>query len=62
MASPERIHSVVRDTRIVYLVREPVERIVSRYIGCMFLRPRAQADRSVLGLARLYVTGRALTL
>jgi hypothetical protein len=29
---PERIHSVVPDTRLVYLVREPVERIVSHYI------------------------------
>jgi hypothetical protein len=29
---PERIHSVVPDTRLVYLVREPIERIVSHYI------------------------------
>lgn len=29
---PERIHSVVPDIRLVYLVREPVERIVSHYI------------------------------
>lgn len=52
----------MRDTRIVYLVREPVERNVSRYMGCMFLRLRPHADRSVLGLARLYVTDRAVTL
>ena len=29
---PARIHSVVPDVRLVYLVREPVERIVSHYI------------------------------
>jgi hypothetical protein len=29
---PERIHSVLPNTKMIYLVREPIERIVSHYI------------------------------
>jgi len=29
---PERIHSVVPDARFIYLVREPIERLISRWV------------------------------
>ena len=29
---PERIHSVIPDVRLIYLVRDPIERIVSHYV------------------------------
>jgi hypothetical protein len=29
---PERIHAVIPDVRLVYLVRDPIERIVSHYV------------------------------
>ncbi|MGH7541220.1 MAG: sulfotransferase domain-containing protein [Gemmatimonadota bacterium] len=45
---PERIHSVVPDTRIVYLVREPVERVVSHYIDAFsFGRVHKPIDREL---------------
>jgi hypothetical protein len=45
---PKRIHSVVPDARLVYLVREPVERIVSHYIDAYsFGRVHKPIDREL---------------
>jgi hypothetical protein len=30
--APERIHSVIQDVRFIYLVRDPIERIISHYV------------------------------
>jgi hypothetical protein len=45
---PARIHSVVPDARLVYLVRDPVERIVSHYVdACSWGRERRTLDDAV---------------
>jgi hypothetical protein len=33
--TPERMHSVVPDARLIYLVRDPVERILSHYVDAL---------------------------
>ena len=32
MGVPERIHDLVPDARLIYVVRDPIERIISRYV------------------------------
>lgn len=42
---PARIHSIVPDAHLVYLVRDPVERIVSHYVdACSWGRERRRLD------------------
>jgi len=46
---PARIHSVVPDTRLIYLVRDPIERIVSHYIDAYsFGRVHKPIDRELV--------------
>jgi len=30
--TPERVHALIRDAKLIYLVRDPIERLVSQYI------------------------------
>jgi hypothetical protein len=41
---PERIRELIPDVRLVYLVRDPVERIVSHYIHRISTHPELQAS------------------
>jgi hypothetical protein len=41
---PERMHALVPDAKLIYLVRDPVERIVSYYVD---RRARGREDRSL---------------
>lgn len=46
--APKRIHAVVPDTRLIYLVREPIERIVSHYVDAYsFGRVHKPIDREL---------------
>lgn len=55
---PERIHRVIPDTKLIYLVRDPIERAVSSYLHALALggdtRPIAEAldDPSTLYISR----------
>lgn len=36
VGAPERMHAVVPDAKLIYLVRDPIERIVSHYVHARF--------------------------
>ncbi len=55
-ACPERLHSVVPDARLIYLVRDPIERIVAQYVHNRAVRRKREASRGLLARSDLRAT------
>jgi Sulfotransferase domain len=45
---PERMHSLIPDARLVYIVRDPIERIVSHYLHQWYRKRRLNSSMDIL--------------